>query len=36
VGAQGVLNLWLSFQNAGFVGKWDWLGATVDVRGRRP
>jgi CubicO group peptidase (beta-lactamase class C family) len=36
VGAQGVLNLWLSFQSAGFTGKWDWLGATVDVRGRRP
>ncbi len=34
-GAQGLLNLWLSFTDGRFQGRWDWLGRTADIRGSR-
>jgi CubicO group peptidase (beta-lactamase class C family) len=34
-GSQGLVNLWISFTPEGFHGTWDWLGATVDIRGSR-
>ena len=34
-GAQGLLNVWLSFTDGRFQGRWDWLGRTSDIRGSR-
>ena len=35
VGRQGALNMWAAFDDTGFVGRWDWLGKTADISGRR-
>jgi CubicO group peptidase (beta-lactamase class C family) len=34
-GTQGLLNLWLSFGDGQFEGRWDWLGRTPEIRGSR-
>lgn len=34
-GAHGALNVWASFDGEGFEGRWDWLGETTRIAGRR-
>ena len=34
-GTHGVLNLWADFDDGGFAGRWNWLGRTSEIEGRR-
>lgn len=34
-GVHGMLNLWLEIEEGSFTGRWDWLGRTSEIEGRR-